>query len=268
MAWQESYGELDALRQRYAKPYGKAVAPVVTAIINDQTPAKRSRRKTCKILTVGGGKGSFSRILLPEIREALERIGNRTKVEVVETDLASVVAQAQGAKARASFEDLPFKKGSFDIVLAESSLQDKGRKEFTHRLGEIARVLNPHGSLVNIADHVPCGMGGTHTASSRAGMIGLQLKALAAHQVFHQELQQAAERTGFVAMTKEVTASVTVKPEETQNPSASLHAYEYGIEQQTGGSGKLKESMMRYSGFVTVATRDAKLFERIARPRR
>ena len=124
----------DALCGRF-KSAVAADDPRLVAIIERLSPLEGRR-----ILDLGCGKGRFARSLIE--RGAL----------VVGLDVsAGMLALADGvSRVRASARRLPFRRGSFDAVMAVEVFEHLAPEAINRVCGEVLRVLEPGGTFVVI----------------------------------------------------------------------------------------------------------------------
>lgn len=148
--WEKLYGGQERLHEIFREPYVNAVAPIVAGVVDFQGKSK------LRVLVIGGGKGRFTKDLLPKVQEALAEKGNHAEIDVVETDFNEVVKEAPAKKrVRADMWALPFRSGSFDLVVGQSVMHQGGPRRLPQLISEVRRVLTPKGSFVHVADHVP-----------------------------------------------------------------------------------------------------------------
>ncbi len=117
-----------------APAYNEAIAPFLAGTIGFL------KRPRVRVLVVGGGTGVFSRDLLPAVRRCLQRWGQNVQFSVVETDIESVVREAPASSHRvqANFHQLPFRDGSFDLIVGQSMIH---QGEMQKSIPEIGRVM-------------------------------------------------------------------------------------------------------------------------------
>jgi len=142
--WQTLYSTQEKLRSLFKEPYGQAIGSVIAGTIDFVKKNDTQTGHKFNILVMGGGKGRFSRDTLPFVIKELRNAGSKVRLEVTETDIASVIKHAPTRrKLQADMTALPFKDKAFDLVLSESSLNQPGPKQLGQVVGEIKRVLTP-----------------------------------------------------------------------------------------------------------------------------
>jgi SAM-dependent methyltransferase len=283
--WEKLYGEQENLRRIFSEPYTRALAPFLAGAIDYHARLQGKLR----ILVVGGGKGRFSRELLPKVRELLEKKGRKVELDVVETDLASVIRQAPAAKrAQAEVKRLPFKSETFDLVVGEAMIHQGGPAGVPRSISEIKRVLAKDGSFIHVADITPdprewTGPGvaaavgfGKETPALRAGGGGhgrqLMDMSAQAHANLAKLLHLTARAHGlsFAALTAQEEALVPAGPR-----SERLHGIKVGrfntLRFSHGGIQTANEPgvppgqrKIGYEGVVTVATKLARVSDLVA----
>lgn len=146
--WYHSYGGQAERRNAFMPAYLKAVAPAVAGAIS------LLGRDRIRLLVVGGGTGTFTRDLLPEVKRLLARQSMSPEIKVTETDISSTIEQI-GGRSRVDLHNLPFDDHSFDLVVGQAVMHMGGRKRLPKRLSQIKRVLTQDGIFVHIHDSVP-----------------------------------------------------------------------------------------------------------------
>ncbi len=133
-----------------APAYNEAIAPFLAGTIGFL------KRPRVRVLVVGGGTGVFSRDLLPAVRRCLQRWGQNVQFSVVETDIESVVREAPASSHRvqANFHQLPFRDGSFDLIVGQSMIH---QGEMQKSIPEIGRVMATGGCFFHTQDSTPVG---------------------------------------------------------------------------------------------------------------
>lgn len=146
--WHRLYAEKNRLRERMKPAYNHAVSPLLTGIIDS------FHKPVIRILVIGGGSGVFTRDLLPAVRKQLDQLGRHPKLEILETDIHTIIGQTPPESRRAimNVESLGLRSGTFDLVVGQSMIH---QARMQHTLGEVKRVLSPTGCFVHIQDDAP-----------------------------------------------------------------------------------------------------------------
>jgi len=99
------------------------------------------------VLDAGCGPGTMSKIIL----ESVKGVGGVVLMDPLLSMLQTAIKKVDGQSAAAGiFEKLPFRGGSFDVVVCGFSLRDA--LSFESAVGEITRVLKPDGGRLLMVD--------------------------------------------------------------------------------------------------------------------
>ena len=200
-AWESKWGKLTEFREKVAPAYLKAALPVLLNNVSFVEKRGLLEQGKLMILVVGGGKGFFSRRVLPGLRRSF---GDRLKIQVTESDLYPVVQHAPKSSHRlmARFEEMPFINNSFDMIVGQSVAHQPG---FLENLHELKRVLSKTGVIVHFQDDIPVGTEFhlKFDALAKVGMLNPKtLRSL--HSEYARRIAEAANRAGMGADAEEI----------------------------------------------------------------
>jgi len=147
--WNRKYEVQERLKEFMAPAYNDAVAPFVAAAIHSHNAPR------VRVLVLAGGKGSFSSRLLPDVKRRLAENGVKTSIDVVETDITTVLRHATGKRVIADMQKLPFKDRAFDFVVSQAGINQLGPGGLPEGMAEVNRVLTPAGIFIHVQDTTP-----------------------------------------------------------------------------------------------------------------
>src|SRR3989338_8570595 len=107
--WENMFGPIFRHKVLFREPYRAGVSPLVAAAID------HFKKEKIRILVVGSGNGHFSNYLYPAVHQNLHQVGNRSEVEIVESDPVGVGSA----------------KGRFEIAHVETLKKTFGTKSLT-----------------------------------------------------------------------------------------------------------------------------------------
>ncbi len=285
--WNYKYTPLEAIRKRMGRAYEEAITPFFAGAVHF------TQKPFVRILIVGGGKGHFSRDMLPAIKRELAEKARKSgthpqKMEVFETDLVpEAVARAPGnnskpnrlvRKLAADIHAIPFSDGRFDLVFGESIIHQGGNNNLEARIKEIKRVMNDKGIFIHIQDNVPfteesvtpdqAKKAGFTLQAINKGMTPEQNKSLieladSAHNILIQKTHAAAKANNLSFALGKVQGEVmepSSRPFKLPNGNSFTEfnsiQHNYGIFIPENDSGiSNKERRLKYSGFVKIITK-------------
>ena len=258
--WHSTWGRQHKYRSAFMPAYLNGFAPIVAAAVHSLEKPK------VRILTVGGGVGTFTTHLLPRVRELLKHFSNPPEIELLETDLYPVIEKV-GGRSGVDVHNLPFAAGSFDVVVGESMLHAGEINRLHHRLGELKKVLGDKGLLVYLQDAVPDVRASAkiHGSFSPRVIAVSQAKndfklAQRLHQTFSQELVRSLETHAFdyaevaaVGLAR-INKSNAFKPPFQYPRGTNSFGYLYGVVGHSKKQIPVGKIDLEYQGIAYLAT--------------
>lgn len=268
--WEQLYRGLLKVKEFIYPAYEAAIAPIISGTVHFQN------RPTVKILVIGGGEGNFSKRLLPTIRRMLKERGSTTRIEVVESDLTRAIKKAQGTRVLADMTRLPFKEGSFDLVVGESVIHNMHPDTIGNAIKEIKRVLKNGGSFVHVQDHFPdptvwgdlsvrshFQKGHPMVTKDQTNLAHFAPAALTAHKNLMEHLRRYARAEGMSQTTLEIRGSQSVSRKREVPIFGGIdlsgeNAFHYNkglLSSKKDTSIPKDERQLHYTGLVTITTK-------------
>jgi len=264
--WERLYQNLANTRAKLRPAYNKGVASTIAGVIDYfQYPQ-------VKILVVGGGKGTFSRDLLPAVKMELKKLGREPRFQVIESDPLGVIRDAPGKRLRAKAEFLPFRAGEFDLVIGESMIH---QTDMSVSIPEIKRVLNANGSFIHVADNVPI-RGTVHPdlgdkpvtpIKSDSGLERIMPRVVDSHKRQLEKIRTQCHESGLSSAAIQFEGEVLTSAKRKMgvlggvnlNKSNFIHSNMGVLQPRVVSDVPRGKRKLVYSGFITIASKYSRI---------